>query len=69
MPHYRSAIHNGGPYADQQGEILADEATATAHGARVVRELKRGTTSYLGWEMVVTEGERPVALLAFDEVQ
>jgi hypothetical protein len=57
MPHYQFAMHNGGPYTDEQGETLADDAVATAHGATVIRELKLGTTRYLGWVMLVTEGE------------
>jgi hypothetical protein len=69
MPHYRFAIQNGGPHTDHQGEILADDAAATAHAVVVVRELKQNTTQYLGWEMVITEGERQVALLAFDDIE
>jgi hypothetical protein len=69
MPHYYFAVYNGGrPYPDERGELLSDDAAATVHAVQVVRELKQGTTAYDGWNMRVTQGDRQVVLISFDEV-
>ena len=68
MPRYHFATCGPGgqdfALLDPCGSILEDDAAATFHARRLVRELKRKIQFHpIGWTLVVREGSRDVRFL------
>ena len=67
MLHYRFTIHNGTDKTESLGGAsLDDDAEALAFGKRVIRDLM-GKSTYVGWTMDISESERTVGSIPFDE--
>jgi hypothetical protein len=66
MPSYDFFLHSDSEIDDLGYMELADDATALAFGAKVIRDSMEGDADqYAGWTIDIAEGQRTVGSIPF----
>ena len=68
MPRYFFAVRGSNWLPDDDGTDLPDDKIALEHGKRVIRELVESDDAYAHWRMQITQGNRVVGDISFDQV-
>jgi hypothetical protein len=66
MPVYRFTIHNGGRAPELRTSALPDDGSAWDYGEAIIRSLLHSDDADDPRLMVITEGDRTIANIAFN---